>query len=214
MKKTYQEVVEDLKQIKNLKTKDVDKYNKKLIKERIDVRELRDYVKDDDLVHRTYFQVSMGLLSNYQEQLQFIQDNYLLLNDWWHVDQLTQFIQEDMDFKYVYDLAKSYIKSEHLFLRRWGYVIFISGLQKNKRYTKKILKLIKDDKEYYVQMAQAWLICDLAVYNPEEVVKFLSNSKIKYNILGRAIQKMCDSFRISDEVKETVKGLRDKLKDN
>lgn len=214
MKKTYQEVVGDLKQIKNLKTKDVDKYNKKLIKERIDVRELRDYVKDDDLVHRTYFQVSMGLLSNYQEQLQFIQDNYLLLNDWWHVDQLTQFIHEDMDFKYVYALAKSYIKSEHLFLRRWGYVIFISGLQKNKQYTKKILKLIKDDKEYYVQMAQAWLICDLAVYNPEEVVKFLSNSKIKYNILGRAIQKMCDSFRISDEVKETVKGLRDKLKDN
>lgn len=214
MKITYKEVVSNLKKINNLKTKDVDRYNKQLIKERIDVSDLKEYVRNDDLVHRTYFQVSMGFMDNYQEQLQFIEDNYLLLNDWWHVDQLTQFIKGKMDFEYVYELAKRYIMSEHLFLRRWGYVMFISGLQKDKRYTKKILKLMKDDEEYYVQMAEAWLICDLAVFNSEEVVNFLKDSKIKYNILGRAIQKMCDSFRISNEVKETVKGLRKKLKDN
>lgn len=214
MKITYKEVVSKLKKINNLKTKDVDRYNKQLIKEKIDVSDLKEYVRNDDLVHRTYFQVSMGLMDNYQEQLQFIEDNYLLLNDWWHVDQLTQFIKGEMDFNYVYELSKRYIKSEHLFLRRWGYVIFISGLQKDKRYTKKILKLMKDDEEYYVQMAEAWLICDLAVFNSDEVVKFLSKSKIKYNILGRAIQKMCDSFRISNKVKEIVRGLREKLKDN
>ena len=156
----------------------------------------------------------MGLLDNYQEQLQFIEDNYLLLNDWWHVDQLTQFIKGVMDFDYVYELAKKYINSKHVFLRRWGYVMFISGLQKDKKNTKKILKLMKNDDEYYVQMAEAWLICDLAVFNPDEVIKFLEKSKIKYNILGRAIQKICDSFRISDDVKEIVKRLREKLKNN
>lgn len=214
MKITYEEVVGNLKKITNLKTKDIDQYNKKLIKEKVDVSELKDYVRNDDVVHRTYFQVSMGLLDNYQEQLQFVENNYLLLNDWWHVDQLTQFIKGPMDFYYVYELAKKYINSEHVFLRRWGYVMFISGLQKDKRNTKKILKLMKDDNEYYVQMAEAWLICDLAVFNQDEVIKFLEKSKIKYNILGRAIQKICDSFRISNEYKENVKSLREQLKDN
>jgi 3-methyladenine DNA glycosylase AlkD len=73
---------------------------------------------------------------------------------------------------------------------------------------------MKDDEEYYVQMAQAWLICDLAVFNPKEVISFLENSKLKYNILGKAIQKMVDSYRISDEDKAYVKSLRNKLKAN
>lgn len=214
MKITYEDVVTELTKIQNRKTKDIDQYNKGLIKKGIDVSCLKEYVKQDDLVHRTYFQVSMGLLESYQEQLKFVEENYLLLNDWWHVDQLTQFIKGPMEFDYVYDLAKKYIKSKHVFLRRWGYVIFISGLQKNCANTKKILALIKDDQEYYVSMAEAWLICDLAVFNPEEVLMFLKNSKIKYNILGRAIQKICDSFRISDEIKNEAKLLRTKLKLN
>jgi len=210
----YQEIVDDLKKMINLKTKDIDRYNKDLIKKQVDISDLQKYVKGDDLVHRTYFQVSMGLLNTYQEQLQFVEDNYLLLNDWWHVDQLTQFIKKPMEFNEVYKLAQKYIKSDHVFLRRWGYVIFISGLQKEKKNTKKILSLIKDDDEYYVRIAEAWLICDLAVFNPEEVIYWLKKSKIKYNILGQAIQKMCDSFRISDEIKVEAKILREKLKRN
>jgi len=214
MKITYKEVVGDLERISNRKTKDIDKYNKDLIRRKIDVGELRKYVRENDLVNRTYFQVSLGGLNDYREQLKFIEDNYLLLNDWWHVDQLTQFIKGPMEFQYVYELAKKYIKSDHVFLRRWGYVIFISGLQKDKRYTKKILELIKDDEEYYVRMAEAWLICDLAVFNLEEVMCWLKSSKIKYDILGRAIQKMCDSFRISEEAKSDVKLLREQLRLN
>lgn len=211
---TYEQVVNDLSKIDNLKTKDIDLYNKVLIKKRVNVAGLKDYVRQDDLINRTYFQVSMGLLNTYQEQLQFIEDNYLLLNDWWHVDQLTQFLKKPMDFEYVYKLAKRYIHSEHVFLRRWGYVIFISGLQKEKKNTRKILGLIKDDDEYYVSMAEAWLICDLAVFNSEEVIEFLRHSKIKYNILGKAIQKMCDSFRINNGVKSEIKLMRSKLKRN
>ena len=73
---------------------------------------------------------------------------------------------------------------------------------------------MKDDDEYYVQMAEAWLIADLAVFNVEAVKSFLQTSKLKYNILGKAIQKMCDSFRISQQDKAFVKSLRNKLKDN
>ncbi|MDD2181493.1 MAG: DNA alkylation repair protein [Bacilli bacterium] len=212
---TYDEIVKDLSKIKNLKTKDLDLYNKRLIKEKINVNLLKDYVLENQLVHRTYFQVSLKNLMTIEKQLLFIEENEDLLQDWWHVDQLLQFInKKELEFDYIYELATQYIKSPKPFVRRWGYVIFLGGLQKNKNYTKKILSLMKDDEEYYVQMAEAWVICDLAVYDTKEVFKFLNNSKIKYNILGKAIQKICDSFRISIEDKEYAKSLREKLKKN
>lgn len=210
----YQEIVDDLRSIENLKTKDVDKYNKKLIKEKADVSDLKEYVLKDSLVHRTYFQVSMGKLKTYEEQFKFVEDNCDLLQDWWHVDQLTQFIKKPVDFDYAFAKAKEYIVSEKTFMRRWGYVLFLVGLQKDVSHTKDILSLMKDDNEYYVQMAEAWLICDLAVFNVDEVMKFTEKTKIKYNIMGKTVQKICDSFRFTAEEKEFFKSMREKLKAN
>ena len=61
-------------------------------------------------------------------------------------------------------------------------------------------------------MAEAWLICDLAVFNPKDTIAFIENSTLDYNILGKAIQKMLDSYRISDADKAYVKSLRAKIK--
>lgn len=210
----YEEVKEYLCSIENLKTKDVDKYNKKLIKEKADVSDLKTHALSDQLVHRTYFQVSLGELNNIEEQLEFIEENSELLQDWWHVDQLLQFIIKPVDFQFAFNKAKKYIIDEKTFVRRWGYVIFLSGLQKEPSYTKQILSLMKDDEEYYVRMAEAWVISEMAVFNIAEVIEFLDNTDIKYNIMGKAIQKICDSYRISKEDKDIAKSFRSKLKKN
>ena len=211
---SFQEVISDLEKIEHLKTKDLDSYNKMLIKNNVDVSSLKEHVLTTQLIHRTFFQVSLGLLNDYEEQFSFIEENEDLLQDWWHVDQLIQFIKRPIDFDFAYHKAKSYLKSDKPFVRRWGYVLFLAGLQKDCKNTSIILSLLKDDDEYYVQMAEAWLICDLAIYNTSTVVNYLEESKLKYNILGKAIQKICDSFRISSETKEYVKALREKLKQN
>lgn len=210
----YHEVASDLNQIPNRKTKDVNRYNRKLIKQKEDVSSLKPYVLQDQLVYRTYFQVSLGKMKDCAEQFRFIEENEDLLQDWWHVDQLLQFIKHPIPFAYAFQKAKKYIQSSKPFVRRWGYVLFLLGFQKNPTYTKDILSLLKDDDAYYVQMAEAWLICDLAIYHMEMVKQFLSTSKMQYNILGRAIQKCCDSYRISMEDKEYLKSLREKLKKN
>lgn len=210
----HETILRDLKAIPNLKTKDVDLYNKRLIKNKTDVSGLRDYILEDQLLHRTYFQVSLGQLRDPAAQFAFIEQNQDLLQDWWHVDQLNQFVVRSRDFEFAYAKARQYINSHKPFTRRWGYVLFLSGLQKEVIHTRQILDLMKDDPEYYVQMAEAWVICDLAVYNPEETIRFLENSDLQYNILGKAIQKMVDSFRISPEDKHYVKILRSKLKAN
>lgn len=190
------------------KTKAIDTFNKKMIKAGIDVSFLRDVVLDRQEYHRTYFQVSMGLLKTVEEKLEFIEQNFDKLWDWWHVDQLSQFVDKYLCFDYVYEKAKEYINHPHAFARRWGYVIFMPSLVKEEGAAAKLFPLFKDDDEYYVQMAEAWLISYLGIYAPEETLEYLKTCPLKYNIAGKGIQKICDSFRVNDEWKEKFKEIR------
>jgi len=195
----------------NYKTKDLDRLNKKLIKNNNNVDFLKDIVLTEQKYHRTYFQVSIGLLKTIEEKLIFIENNFDKLNDWWHVDQLSQFINKNLDFDYIYKKASIYIQDEREFVRRWGYVIFMPTLVKNEK-AYKIFELFKNNDAYYDVMAQAWLLSYLAIYFPNETIEFIKSKKLEYNIIGRGTQKICDSFRINNEYKEKVKKLRELYK--
>ena len=194
------------------KTKDVDRFNRELIKRNEDVSFLRDIVLLKQEYHRTFFQVSLAQKNELEAKLKFIEDNFDKLQDWWHVDQLSQFVDKHLNFDYVYKKAKEYIDNDILFARRWGYVIFMPTLVKDISVAEKIFALFKDDDEYYVQMAQAWLISYLGIYAPEKTLEYLDSCPLKYNIVGKAIQKICDSYRVSDEWKARFKEVRSKYK--
>lgn len=208
----YKQILVELEAIPNRRTKEHDAYNKQLIRAKADVSELKDYVLAYPLLHRTYFQVALGQIRDVAEQFTFIEANEDLLQDWWHVDQLTQFVRKPIDFDFALGKARGYTNSEKPFVRRWGYVLFLCGMQKDPANTAAILALMKNDDAYYVQMAEAWLICDLAVFNPVETIAFIERASLDYNILGKAVQKMLDSFRISETDKAYVKSLRPLLK--
>ena len=209
----------DLKQLEHefemlgekIVTKDIDRLNKRLIKEKVDVSFLKDIVLENQRYHRTYFQVSLGQMKTIEEQFEFIEDNFHNLNDWWHVDQLTQFIKP-IPLDYAYNKAKEYVNHPWSFARRWGYVLFMPVLCKNIEAFDLITSLFHNDLEYYVVMAEAWLISYLGIYFPAQTEKYLSKCKLDYSIVGKAIQKICDSFRINDEWKIRFKELRKKYK--
>lgn len=201
----------EFKKLGNYKTKDIDTLNKKLIKDNVDVSYLKDIIDKEDKYHRTYFQVSLSYLKTVEEKMKFIEENAYLLNDWWHVDQLPQFLK-NLNLEYVYNKAKIYCNDNNPFLRRWGYVIFMPTLVKDERSFDMIISLLKNDEHYYVIMAEAWLISYLAIYFPEKTLKYLNDCNLSYDIVGRGIQKICDSFRIDDEYKEKFKLIRKKYK--
>lgn len=196
----------------NYKTADVDRFNRGLIKREVDVSFLRDIVLDKQQYHRTYFQVSLAQISGIEEKLKFIEDNFDKLQDWWHVDQLSQFVDKWLEFDMVFSKAKEYIESPMAFARRWGYVIFMPSLVKEDKAPHKLFSLFKDDEEYYVQMAEGWLISYLAIYHPEETYEYLKKCDLKYNIVGKGIQKICDSYRVSDEWKSRFREIRGRYK--
>lgn len=209
MQMTKEQVQKDLDALpEHYKTGDLDRLIGRYVKAKADVSALRPYILTGQQFHRLYFYVCLEQLKAVEERMAFIHNN-LLFSDWWHTDQLIGYVA-DLDFDTALHYAVGYIHAEDPFIRRWGYVLFISKLCKG--HASLLLPLIHDDEHYSVQMAQAWLVAELAVFEPEAVYRWFAENDLKYNINGKAIQKICDSFRISDEWKEKYKQLRPELR--
>ena len=209
MKLTRDQVQQDLDALpQHYKTADVDGLIRSYVKQKADASALRSYILSEQQFHRIYFYVSLEQIGNVEERMAFIHEN-LLFSDWWHTDQLISYVAA-LDFDTALGYAKDYIRSEDPFIRRWGYVLFISRLCKG--HARELLPLLKDDGAYYVQMAQSWLIAELAIHEPEAVYAWFQSNDLKYSINGKAIQKICDSYRISEEWKQRCKALRPELR--
>ena len=209
MKLTKEQVQNDLDKLpQRYKTGDVDRLIRQYVKQKADVSDLRPYVLSQQQFHRIYFYVSLEQIKGAQQRMAFIHEN-LLFSDWWHTDQLISYVA-DLDFDTALSFAKTYIQSEDSFIRRWGYVLFISKLCRG--HAAQLLPLMQDDEEYYVQMAESWLIAELAIFEPKTVRDWMGQNALKYNINGKAIQKICDSYRISQEWKAEFKKLRPALR--
>ena len=209
MKRTKEEVQQDLNALPaRYKTGDVDRLIRLYVKGRVDVSALRPHILAEQQFHRIYYYVTLDQIQDPAERMAFIHEN-LLFSDWWHTDQIIRYVA-DLDFDTALDYAKDYIQSEDPFIRRWGYVLFISKLCRG--HAGELLPLMQDDDHYYVQMAEGWLIAELAVFEPEAVCRWMGENDLKYSINGKAIQKICDSFRIAPEWKERFKQLRPALR--
>lgn len=108
-----------------------------------------------------------------------------------------------------FDYFKSYIASNDEFTIRVGLVIFLNYYI-SQEYIEKIFELldnIKADK-YYVNMAIAWLLAEMYIKYPSETRGYLSVTKINDFTFNKTISKICDSYRVSREIKEELKKLR------
>lgn len=209
MELTKESVLQDIRRLPvDYKTGDVDRLIKGYVRERADVSDLRNHILERQELHRIYFYVSMAHMKSAEERMAFIHEN-LLFSDWWHTDQLISFVA-DLEFDTALRYAQGYIRSDDPYVRRWGYVLFISRLCRGR--AESLLMLMRDDEHYHVRMAQAWLIAELAVFQPEAVYDWFPGNGLGYDINGKAIQKICDSFRISKEWKERFKALRPGLR--
>lgn len=207
---TKEQVLADVDALpENFKTKDLDAIIKRYVKEKADVSALRDYVLAEWRFHRIYFYVSLDQMKDVHEQMNFIDKN-LLFEDWWHTDELIKYAAK-MDFDEAYEYAKRYVEDDDPFVKRWGYVMFIG--KQCEGHANILLPMMQNQDHYYVQMGEAWLIAELAVYEPDAVYDWFQENDLLYNINGKAIQKICDSYRISDEWKDKYKSLRPMLKE-
>lgn len=108
--------------------------------------------------------------------------------------------------EYFFPLVKLMGESNNQWEIRFSLVCLLSYYIE-KEYLEEIFKICSGvkNKEYYVQMAQGWLISVLFVKFRDETLEYLKNNTLDSWVQNKGIQKIRESYRVSDEDKELVK---------
>ncbi len=62
--------------------------------------------------------------------------------------------------------------------------------------------------EYYIKMAIAWLLAECFIKFPDETLSYLKVSRLPKWTFNKTISKICDSYRVEDDVKSYLRTLR------
>lgn len=108
------------------------------------------------------------------------------------------------DPEQLYALVLHMLASSREFDQRFALVTLLDCFAKQR--SREILALLPSVQThgYYADMAEAWLIAECAIYEPEQAVALLpllASSEIQ----KKAIRKMAESYRISDRIKDAAR---------
>ena len=106
--------------------------------------------------------------------------------------------------KYFKEALKMSLDKDE-FISRTGLIMILSHFISKDNLDKifDILNRIKSDK-YYINMAQAWLLCELFIKHREETLKYLENHTLNKFTINKTISKIHDSYRVSKKDKEYI----------
>lgn len=108
---------------------------------------------------------------------------------------------EEKYFKEALELSLN----EDEFISRTGLIIILSNFI-NKNNLDKIFKTLNKIKsnKYYINMAEAWLLCELFIKYKEETITYLEHHKLNKFTVNKTISKIHDSYRVTKEDKEFI----------
>lgn len=144
----------------------------------------------------------INIIKDFELKKQYLNKLYI---DNWSTCDILSFKIKGIEKEY-WRLSEEYIKNKDLFKRRVGIRILFS-YKNNDEYVDKIFKVLDnlyDENEYYVNMAIAWLLCELMIYNRDKTLKYLEHHNLNNFTINKAISKCRDSFRVSKDDKELL----------
>lgn len=192
------------------------------------IPELRKYAKElskgdfrgylDNALSNYYEErVLNGLVIGYakmdlEEKFKYLDSFVPRINSWAVCDVSCSNIKVKKDEQEkLWEYILKYVNSENEFEVRFS-VIMMLGNFITPEYIDRVLNIlenIKNDK-YYVKMAIAWTLCDCYIKQKEKTFEFLNVTQINDWTYNKAIQKMCESFRVTPEEKECLRKMKRK----
>ena len=119
-------------------------------------------------------------------------------------------IVEKHEDKYFKEAVKMSLNKKE-FISRIGLVMILDHFmnQKNLETIFDTLNKIESEK-FYINMAEAWLICEMYIRFPKETKIFMQKNNLNKFTHNKAISKIHDSYRVSKDEKEYLSTLRQK----
>ncbi len=167
----------------------------------------------DEYYEVTFVKLSAVALLPYEQFLNYVDECVPLINNWATCDCFApKCIERHKDGFLAY--IKKYSECEGEFYQRFALTTLLHFYVEEKYY-QEILDLLQaniDTGLYYVHMAAAWLVAEMLVKFFDRTFEFLS-ANVDGNFLdkkthNKAIQKACESFRLSDTQKKLLKGIK------
>lgn len=105
---------------------------------------------------------------------------------------------------------KKYLKDVNPWINRFGYILLLDYYIEEE-YIDEIFKLCENYKDhYYVKMGIAWLISMCYIKFKGRTLTFLKKNKLDVWTHNKAIQKIIESYRVTEDDKKMLRGLKRK----
>lgn len=167
----------------------------------------------DEYYEVTFLKLTIISLLPYEQFLRYVDKCVQLIDNWATCDCFVpKCIEKHKDDFLSY--IEKYLDFDGEFYQRFALTTLLHFYVEDK-YLGTIMDAVQEvdtEKYYYVHMAAAWLIAEIAVKFYNEAVIFLKanldGNFIDIKTHNKAIQKACESYRLSDEQKTFLKGLK------
>jgi len=152
----------------------------------------------------------IGKLKDFNLAFKYFKDYAPLVKEWSTVDSLCQkFVIAKKHRDEVMQLLIKYSTSKDEYLQRIVAVMLLSHYLEDE-YIDQVFEILSklNHQGYFTKMAVAWALATVMTYYPKECLFYMKTSKLDKWTHNKAIQKMKESFRISDDYKFKLEGLK------
>ena len=165
---------------------------------------------EETLVHG----LVLGYLKLEFDELKYYIDSFIPLIDNWAVCDMTvanlKIFKRNKIKDVCFNEIGKYIKNDNPWINRFGYILLLDYFIEEE-YISEIFKLCDNYKDhYYVKMGIAWLISVCYIKFKGRTLTFLKNNNLDDWTYNKAIQKISESNRVSDEDKKMLRGMKRK----
>lgn len=148
-----------------------------------------------------------------EEKLKYIEKFIPQIDSWEISDTFIPTLKiKEKDLEKVWKFIQPYAKSKKEFYIRFAVVMMLDYYITDD-YVEKVIKILNSIKteKYYARMAIAWCIAEIGIkYNEKALIYLKSENNLDDFTYNKALQKMVESYRISNEQKEILKKLKRK----
>ena len=206
----------DIKDILGIKIPELRKKAKKMIAS----NEFEQYIEESNKIEsKKYIEeiILQGLVIAYskaelEEKLEYMKSYIPQISNWLINDTVcsTLKVKKKQEQKMLWNFIVPYLKSQKQFEVRFAIIMMLDNFIIEEYVDKVISNLDKvKNKEYYTEMAIAWTLAEIGIKFNDKAMEYLKgNNNLDKFTFNKTLQKMRESYRISQVQKEELKAMK------